>query len=84
MGVSEHDAAPALVVFPDPASTELRIPAADGKRMHARLYDMLGQLVLKQQVTGLLPVAGLAPGSYHLLITDGKGHIQGRTHFVKQ
>lgn len=84
VGVAELEAAPALALFPNPARTELLIPATAGRPLHAHVLDMTGRQVLERPVNGRLDLAALAPGSYTLLITDGQGTLQGRGRFVKQ
>lgn len=68
--------------YPNPAHTELFLNTATP--VHVKVYDMVGHLVLEQDQTTRLHVADLAPGSYSLLITDVKGHVQGHARFVKQ
>lgn len=82
-GVAEHAAGKAISVYPNPASTELFLVTPNAMPVHVKVFDMPGQLALEQDMVNRLNVADLAPGSYNLLITDGKGNVLGHARFVK-
>lgn len=84
VGVDEITAAGSVAVFPNPASTILYITTADGRAVHAQVYDMVGHLVMEQDMVKSLDIAGLATGSYTLLTTDENGGHRAHSHFVKQ
>lgn len=84
VGIEEIAAKDGVAVHPNPASTDLFITTPDGRPVHVKVYDMLGQLALEAASTTHVNVAGLAPGSYSLLITDVKGDVKARTRFMKQ
>ncbi|MEO5585960.1 MAG: T9SS type A sorting domain-containing protein, partial [Flavobacteriales bacterium] len=71
-------------VYPNPASTELFIGTVDGKPVHVMVYDMVGHLVMDQDVVVKLNVTDLAPGSYSLVILDEKGTTRSHARFIKQ
>lgn len=84
MGVEGSAAKEAFSLHPNPASTELFITTPNGQPAQVRVFDMLGQLVLEKDQATRLNVAHLAPGTYSLMIMDGKGNPQARARFVKQ
>lgn len=83
VGIAEVGNLMEVSVFPNPASTELFITTPDSKPVHVKVYDAVGHLVMERDVTSKLNVAGLAAGSYSLLISDAQGTIQARSRFMK-
>ncbi|MBK9421796.1 MAG: T9SS type A sorting domain-containing protein [Flavobacteriales bacterium] len=69
-------------VYPNPASTEIFITAAQGAQVN--VYDVLGHLVLQQRATDRLDIGHLAPGSYSALIFDQRTVNAVRVRFVKE
>ncbi|TNE31211.1 MAG: T9SS type A sorting domain-containing protein [Bacteroidetes bacterium] len=61
-----------LDVYPNPAVSELRINAEDGKRFSVRLMDVSGQLVKEVQMnnTNVLDISGLPRGVYIATLSD--------------
>ncbi len=83
-GITGVPAQQNLSVYPNPASTELFIGTVDGKPVHVMVYDMVGHLVMDQDVVVKLNVTDLAPGSYSLVILDEKGTTRSHARFMKQ
>ncbi len=84
VGIEEIVAKEGVAVYPNPASTELFIATANEMPVHVKVYDMVGHLVMEHNMVTRLDIANLAPGSYSLLIMDGKGNTQAHARFVKQ
>lgn len=82
--IGELNAPRSLSVYPNPASTELFINTTDGKPVHVKVYDMVGQLAMDQDMTTRLDISTLAPGSYSLVIIDKKGMKGSHATFMKQ
>lgn len=83
VGIAEVGNLMEVSVFPNPASSELLITTPDNKPVHVKVYDAVGHLVMAKDLTSKLNVAGLAAGSYSLLISDAQGTILARTRFMK-
>ncbi len=83
-GVERMELPASWQVHPNPATDVLNIPNGGAVTVHVKVYNALGKLVLEQQAATQLDVAKLAPGSYNLLVLDGRGHRLGHARFVKQ
>jgi hypothetical protein len=88
VGIVTHEAPVQVHVFPDPATTSIRIPLTSTPVMagEIRLFDRTGRLVRATsspwQATLEVDVTGLDPGLYHLLWTvNGVPELKAR--FVK-
>jgi hypothetical protein len=49
-----------------------------------KVYDMVGNLVMEQDMVHQLDIADLATGSYSLVATDSKGGHEAHARFMKQ
>lgn len=87
-GIAETPQAAAVRLYPNPASTTIRLEwtASGTGNASISVMDMMGRTVLQQE----LPAAGhadvsvrqLAPGAYHYILRYGPGESRGI--FVKQ
>jgi hypothetical protein len=75
-------------LYPNPTRDQvnIRLNASQGERVQVQIIDALGRLVVQQSFdlqTGLqtlsLPLSGLAPGSYQVLLQSPSGAIQRKT-----
>lgn len=81
-----------VTVFPNPAANAINISIsgiASGTYISVRLENMQGQTVITENgpwmnVTEALPIAGIAPGMYVVLISDGQGNTLSTQKIVKQ
>jgi hypothetical protein len=83
VGIAEDPASHGISVYPDPATTELFITTRNGKPVQVKVYDMVGNMVMEQDVSDRLDISGLAPGSYILFAVDGKGEDPMHVRFMK-
>jgi hypothetical protein len=84
VGIGEQATSPGLILFPNPASTLLRITTANRKPVHVQVFDMVGALVLEADKVNELNIGDLAPGSYSLVATDEHGADPRHARFVKR
>lgn len=82
-GVHECAGTNGIAVYPNPASSELFFSTPGSQPMQAKVYDMVGHLVLEHGPTTRMDISGLAPGSYDLQLSDAQGHAEGHVRFVK-
>ncbi|HRH68031.1 MAG TPA: FG-GAP-like repeat-containing protein [Flavobacteriales bacterium] len=75
-GVAEH-AAPALTIFPVPATDRLTVSGAHAPNSAVRVFDTTGKLVLQGQLAAnTLDVAVLNCGFYVLEVATAKGSVR--------
>lgn len=84
VGIEEIVAKEGVAVHPNPASTELFISTVNEMPVHVKVYDMVGHLVMEQNMATRLDISDLAPGSYSLVIVDENKAAQAHARFVKQ
>lgn len=84
VGIGEIAAATGVALHPNPASTVLYITTPSGLPVHAKVYDMLGQLVVEKDRTVQLDIRHLAPGAYNLQLLDNNGTVKASARFLKQ
>jgi hypothetical protein len=84
IGIADITAPNGFAVFPNPASTTLFITTPDKAPVHVKVYDMVGNLVMEQDMVHQLDIADLATGSYSLVATDSKGGHEAHARFMKQ
>lgn len=76
-----------LRVYPNPARTQLNVVHTNGAIYNAQLVDMVGKVVMQQQLNGEVvarfDVEGLTPGMYMLRIDDGV-HIENRPVIIQR
>ncbi|HLG34908.1 MAG TPA: T9SS type A sorting domain-containing protein [Bacteroidia bacterium] len=82
VGVDEtHDISPASSVFPNPATTELRIQDSGFRIDAVEIYDVLGEKVFSQApgtkhyAPITIDVSGLKPGIYFVTVRDEKNNL---------
>lgn len=77
VGVQDADNKEHIVIYPNPASTNINIVLSERKDANIRLTGMSGQTVRSMQATGVqkatLNVSGLPAGNY-ILSVDSEGH----------
>lgn len=74
-----------IIVFPNPAHTNLTIPSTDGSVTRYELYSASGQLVSSGSCTGalnMIDVSAMASGLYSLRLY-GSNRLMGHATFVK-
>ena len=69
----EEEVAPAVTVYPNPASETVRIEGLEPAEV--QVYNSFGQLVKTVRDANEIPVAGLPQGVYLLRIADAEGNI---------
>ena len=69
----EEEVAPAVTVYPNPASETVRIEGLESAEV--QVYNAYGQLVKTVHDTNEIPVADLPQGVYMLRITDAEGIV---------
>ena len=62
-----------LSIFPNPASTEVRIEAVESENLEVQMFDLSGRLVRREIIRGTMNVSDIVPGMYILQITDEEG-----------
>ncbi len=70
-----------ISVYPNPVSQQLHVALLHTMEGELKLYDMLGNLVATQKITGtnnLVNVAGLSSGLYLLRVESGDGVMSRR------
>ncbi|WP_139922198.1 M1 family metallopeptidase [Hymenobacter sp. DG01] len=75
-----------LTVYPNPCRSQLRFADFAGPRAQAEVSDATGRVVLRQTISAaapLLQTGPLAPGLYHLRLTDANGLIS-QARFVRE
>jgi len=87
VGIKENSPTTSISLFPNPATTELRIQNAELKIKKVEIYDVLGQRVFNQQPTAnsdelVINVSAFMSGIYFVVATDGKNIA--RQKFVKE
>lgn len=82
LGLTENEALQ-LIIYPNPASNEINI-LCDEKLINVMLYDASGKLVLsKNNLTDKkLKVAGIAHGTYQLVVSDVIGKTIGEKTLI--
>jgi|GEM_PF-5108654 len=79
-----------FTLYPNPAADRLQLKgkAAAGTRMHFSIINNAGQLVVAEQGVWnqhySLSLAGLASGTYHLVVRAPSGAVMYRSSFLKQ
>ncbi|WKZ66452.1 MAG: plastocyanin/azurin family copper-binding protein [Flavobacteriales bacterium] len=83
-GVREPLTERIALVFPNPVAQELTVQQPEAAGGTALLIDAQGRQALQSPLTGndRLPVAGLAPGTYVLRITDRDGTLRREQRVV--
>lgn len=78
-GITENTAAPALRIFPNPASTEVQVTTA-GPGQVITLIDAQGRETLRQVVNSSdrLDLSALEPGNYAVLLTNAARKVVAR------
>lgn len=78
-GITENTAAPALRIFPNPASTEVQVTTAQPGQV-ITLIDAQGREALRQVVnsSGRLDLSALEPGNYAVLLTNAARKVVAR------
>ncbi len=78
-GVTEQEAAPSLGIHPNPASTEVRVPAAVAGQV-LTLTDAQGRVVLRHAATGAdrVDITALAAGNYNVTLSDATNRVVAR------
>lgn len=87
IGVSEQTAKSSLMLYPNPAQTQLNIILPPGGN-RAEVFDMRGQLVHSAFVypgwdRTTVDVAGLSTGMYMVRVVKESGEVMGVGRFVK-
>jgi len=83
---TEAVAAPEWKMYPNPANTEVRIEANGSALTNIEIYDLMGQLVLKQNVTDAqvsVSLADFTPGTYLVKTQIGEGFFTKRLTVIK-
>jgi hypothetical protein len=78
--------APDWNVYPNPASTDVLIEASNAAITDLQIYDLMGQLVWKQNVTDAqvsVSVADFTPGTYMVRVQIGEGFYTKRLTVIK-
>jgi hypothetical protein len=85
-GTGDEEAEDGIMIFPNPAGDFFMISSDinKGKEGRLRMYNVLGELVLEQEIMGLKAVTGeriytggLLPGMYTVMITfDGRTSVK--------
>lgn len=73
-----------LALWPNPAHDRLMLRNPNGKAAQARIFDLVGNLVMKVHRLDAINIAGLAPGVYILKAQDVQGNNLAHLRFVKQ
>jgi hypothetical protein len=74
-----------ISIFPNPAVDRLTVRSTHDDLLSVRLYDLLGQSVLQQELSGhdaILDVAALPQGLYQLQVETARG-MENRTVIVR-
>lgn len=82
----EATVAPEWNVYPNPASTAVLIEANNSAITYLEIYDLMGQLVWKQNVTDAqvsVSVADFTPGTYLVKAQIGEGFYKKRLTVIK-
>jgi hypothetical protein len=82
----EATVAPEWNVYPNPASTAVLIEANNSAITYLEIYDLMGQLVWKQNVTDAqvsVSVADFTPGTYLVKAQIGEGFYTKRLTVIK-
>lgn len=81
-GITEVGAAsPQLLLFPDPATTQLSIRVANLHPQSINIYDLNGRLVMHENFKQQLDISTLSEGAYMLEVRDTETTLRSR--FVK-
>lgn len=83
-GISEANEVP-VTIYPVPANNELHVQFENTGKATARVYDMLGNLVITSGMNGnnnLINTSGLASGFYGIQILDEKNAVIARSKFT--
>jgi plastocyanin len=78
-GVAAQEGMPRLVLFPNPASTELHLPSAVAGQV-LTLIDAQGRVALRHTTTGAdrVDITTLAAGNYNATLSDAKNQVVAR------
>ena len=77
-------AASNLVLVPNPANDLIALRNTNGKATQARIFDLVGNLVMTTHRLDAINIANLAPGAYILNAQDANGNNLAHLRFVKQ
>lgn len=77
-------AASNLVLVPNPANDLIALRNTNGKATQARIFDLVGNLVMTTHRLDAINIANLAPGAYILNAQDINGNNLAHLRFVKQ
>lgn len=83
---TEAVVAPEWKMYPNPANTDVRIEANGTDLTNIEIYDLMGQLVLKQNVTDAqvsVSLADFTPGTYLVKTQIGEGFYTKRLTVIK-
>jgi hypothetical protein len=83
---TEAVAAPEWNMYPNPANTDVRIEANGTDLTNIEIYDLMGQLVLKQNVKDAqvsVSLADFTPGTYLVKTQIGEGFYTKRLTVIK-
>ena len=83
IGISS-DAASGMSLMPNPAHDRIALVSPNGSATQAKVYDMVGHLVMNTGNVDAINIANLAPGSYILIAQDAAGTDLAHLRFVKQ
>ena len=84
VGIPENNNAASASLYPNPASDNITFVSAGTNAVFITIYDMNGQLVEKQSVTGDragLNVSSYAAGMYFYQASDANGNVVSRGKF---
>lgn len=82
-GVDEL-AASGLRIFPNPTNGVLFVDYRSNTPVNIRVYDMVGHVVLEENMTNRVDVSSLKLGAYVLTTLDAQGTVLARARFSKQ
>lgn len=71
-------------IFPNPVNDVLNVRYPGTQVLNAEVFDAMGRRVLADNMSRVVAVHALVPGSYVLVLRDVSGATVGRTRFVKR
>lgn len=86
VGLNETEVSDALSIYPNPVQNELHFTLAGmGSSMYnITVFDLRGREVLRANGSlSKMNVSMLAPGLYHFLVADDRGHVASK-RFIKE
>ncbi len=71
-------------IFPNPVNDVLKVRYPGTQVLNAQVFDAMGRRVLVENMSRMLAVEALVPGSYVLVLRDASGATVARARFVKR